>query len=261
VLVIIAGSLYYINMAPLIIYSLIGGVVSLVGGLALIWNHHAARKIITPLLAFAAGAFLGASFLDILPEALGMGVEPGHIMLAALAGFVVFFILERMIMVFRWKSDGHDHSDHTESLPFLVILGDSIHNFLDGIVIALAYIAHPILGLTTTFGVAAHEIPQEIGDFSILLNHGWSKKRIILVNILQSLLTIPGVIVGFYAGIYLEPYLPYLLGATAGTFIYIAASDLIPEIHHRAGHRHFYKVIVPLLASLAIIWYLIELAH
>lgn len=245
----------------LLFYSLLGGLVSLVGGLLLLTRVDLAKKLLTPLLAFAAGAFLAASFLDILPEALELGVEPHNVLAAALGGFLSFFILERLLMLLQAHGAGHTHSDHTESLSFLLVLGDSIHNFLDGVVIALAYLANPVLGLTTTLGVAAHEIPQEIGDFSILLGQGWSKKRIIWVNIGQSLLTIPGVLLGYYGGQALGAYLPYLLGVTAGIFCYLAASDLIPEIHHRAGHRQFWIVVLPLLASVLLLWYLINLTH
>ncbi len=249
-------------MTELIWYSLVGGIFSLVGGLVLTWHEGLTKRIMTPLLAFAAGSFLGASFLDILPEAVEAVDEPHPIFIAAIIGFMLFFILERGLM--RYAHKGHEkttHSDHTESLPILVIMGDSIHNFLDGIVIALAYIANPILGLTTTLAVAAHEIPQEIGEFSILLAQGWSKKKVILINIAQSLLTIPGVVIGYYAGQSLEAYIPYLLGGVGGIFIYLAASDLIPEVHHRAGHKHFHRVVWPMLASMLIIGYLVRLAH
>lgn len=251
-------------MIQLIFYSLIGGLFSLFGGLLLflVANAERTKKIIVSLLGFAAGAFLGAVFLDILPEALEMGVEPHYVMIAVLAGFILFFILERLLMIIHsHHHSDHVHSEHTESLPFLIILGDALHNFMDGILIAIAYVANPVLGLTTTLGVAAHEIPQEIGDFSVLLDQGWSKKRVIIVNILQSLLTIPGVVLGFYLGNTLEGYLPYMLGATAGTFLYIAASDLIPEIHHRTGHKHFFRVVIPLIASVLLIGYLINLTH
>lgn len=250
-------------MLQLIIYSLLGGVVSLVGGLILIWKQNFAKKIITSLLAFSAGAFLAVSFFDLLPEAIEAVDEPHPIFAAALVGFVAFFILERGLMWFHKEKEGHTHthSEHTESLPVLVILGDCLHNFLDGIVIALAYIANPVLGLITTLGVAAHEIPQEIADFSILLAQGWSRKKVIMVNIFQSLLTIPGVILGYYGGQLLEPFLPYLLAGVSGIFLYIAASDLIPEIHHRTGHSHFIRVVAPLIASIVIIWYLIEITH
>jgi len=244
----------------LIFYSLIGGLFSLLGGIILLWQADLAKKIITPLLAFAAGAFLAAAFIDILPEAIEAVAEPHSILIFTLGGFVAFFALERLLMLFS-RHHEHGHSDHTESLPVLLIIGDSIHNFLDGIVIALAYIANPILGLATTIGVAAHEVPQEIGDASVLLNQGWSKKRIILVNIFQSLLTIPGVLIGYFGGRLLESSLPYLLAITGGIFIYIAASDLIPEIHHRTGHKKFAVVVFPLLASIVIIWVLITVTH
>lgn len=248
-------------MTQLLIYSLIGGVFSLIGGLFLLARAEWAKTVMTPLLTIAAGAFLSASFLDILPEAIEGAPEPHYVLAAALGGFLFYFVLERLLMYIHSAKGDHSHSDHTESLPFLLVLGDSIHNFLDGIVIALAYVTNPVLGLTTTLGVAAHEIPQEIGDFSVLLNQGWSKKKIILVNISQSLLTIPGVLIGYYAGHAFENYLPYLLAVTAGIFIYIAASDLIPEIHHKTGHKYFYRVVIPLIASVSVMAYLIELAH
>lgn len=242
-------------MVLLIFYSLIGGVFSLIGGLLLLLNYKLVQHLITPLLSFAAGAFLGAAILDLLPEALETTTKPQPILLALLAGFVAWFIMERLIMTyfFKHRTTQEGHSDHTESLPALLILGDSLHNFLDGIVIALAYVANPALGLTTTLAVAAHEIPQEIGDFSVLLYRGWSKKRVILVNVWQSLLTIPGVLFGFYLGQAFEQQLSYLLAAAAGIFIYLAASDIIPEIHHRAGHKQFFPVVLPLLLSLSLI--------
>lgn len=242
-------------MGLLIFYSLIGGVFSLIGGLLLLWNYKLVKRLITPLLAFAAGAFLGAALLDIMPKVLETRFEPQMIFIALLTGFVAWFIMERLIMTCFFKHRHHPetHSDHTESLPALLILGDSIHNFLDGIVIALAYVANPALGLTTTLAVAAHEIPQEIGDFSILLYRGWSKRKVVAINILQSLLTVPGVVLGFYLGQALELELPFLLAAAAGIFIYLAASDIIPEIHHRAGHKQFFPVVLPLLLSLILV--------
>src|SRR5688572_12248498 len=137
-------------MDQLILYSLIGGLFSLIGGLILVWREDLAKKIIVPLLSFAAGAFLGASFLDILPEALESSPEAHPVLIATLAGFMSFFILERMLMrYFKHDENKDKHKDHTESLPFLLILGDSFHNFLDGIVIALSFVANPVLGLTT----------------------------------------------------------------------------------------------------------------
>ena len=249
-------------MNTLIFYGLIASVFSLVGGLIVLWRSDFIKKITTWLLVFAAGAFLGVGFLDLLPEAIEAVDEPHYIFIATLVGFFLFFGLERLLMrYFPHHEGGHGHQEHTESLPVLIVIGDTLHNFLDGIVIALAYVANPALGLATTLAVAAHEIPQEIGDFAILLDQGWSKMKIFLVNIVSSLTTLLGVGAGYFAATLFEPGLPYLLGATAGIFIYIAASDLIPEVHHRAGHKHAYRILIVFLASLLLVGYLIFATH
>jgi zinc and cadmium transporter len=191
--------------------------------------------------------------------------EPHPLMIALLVGFIAFFALERLLMRYTSKHEQHDHAtshaDHTESLPILLIAGDSLHNLLDGIVIGLSFIVDPSLGLITALVVAAHEIPQEIGDFSILLNQGWSKGKVILINILQSLLTVPGALIGYFAGQAVEPSLPYLLAGAAGIFTYIAASDLIPEIHHHAGHKHAYRVLFIVTLGIVAVGMLSSLAH
>lgn len=250
-------------MMTLIWYGLISGLLSLAGGLLIVWRSGAAIKIITPLVAFAAGAFLGVSFFDILPEALEGVTETRPIFIWLAGGFFAFFALERFIMRYwhQHKLNGESHSDHTESLPALVILGDSLHNFLDGVVIALSFVVNPALGLTTMLAVVAHEVPQEIGDFIVLLDRGWTKRKIIFVNIASSLLAVVGVVVGYYAAQQFVGWLPYLLAAVAGIFIYIAASDLIPEIHHRAGHKHIYPILLAFLLGLVSIGYLVSLAH
>lgn len=249
-------------MNELLFYSLIGGLFSLVGGFLLLWKSQLSKRWITVLLSFGAGAFLGAAFLDILPEAIEAADEPHAVFISTLVGFLIFFTMERLLMRYVKGHHEHDgHSDHTESLPFLLILGDSIHNFLDGIVIAIAYVANPALGLPTALAIAAHEVPQEIADFSVLLQRKWKKSTIVAVNVIQSLLTIPGVFVGYYIGSLVEPHLPLLLGGTAGIFLYIAASDLIPELHHQAGHKYVFRVIVPLILSIILIYYLTNLAH
>lgn len=249
-------------MPSLLFFSLIGGLFSLIGGVLLLLYPRLTQRIMTPLISFGAGAFLGAVFLDILPEAIEQSPEAHPIFLSTLAGFVLFFVLERLVMKYlKGHHNGPGHSDHTESLPYLLIAGDSLHNFLDGIVIAIAFAANPALGLPTAMAIAAHEIPQEIGDFSILLSLKWKKATVLGVNVFQSLLTIPGVVVGYFVGQNLVSYLPLLLGGTAGVFLYIAASDLIPELHHRAGHTQITRVVLPLLISIAILAYLVPLTH
>lgn len=251
-----------IVMGTLFLYSLIAGLFSLAGGLLLLWKPTLTNKLLLSLMSFGAGAFLGAAFLDILPHALESVDDLHPVFSATLFGFLLFFTIERLIMKYFTKGHAeHHHNEHTEPLPFLLIAGDSLHNFMDGIIIALAFTANPGLGLSAALAIAAHEIPQEIGDFSTLLHLGWSKIRVILVNVLQSLLTVPGVIVGYYLGTQLETQLPLMLGATAGIFIYIAASELIPMLHHQAGHTYAYRVIVPMILGVVIVSQLAELVH
>lgn len=249
-------------MNVLLLYSLIGGVLSLVGGVLLLWKPTFTEKYMTALLGFGAGAFLAAAFMDILPEALEKLPHPQPIMIAVLSGFLGFFILERLLMrLFHMHNSPFVHSEHTESLPYLLLLGDSFHNFLDGIVIGLATIAHPTLGLPTALAVAAHELPQEMGDFSIMIRQGWSKKTVLGINVLQSLLTIPGAYIGYYMGGVVEPYVPILLGVAAGIFIYIAATDILPELHHNSSHTHFFRVVIPTILGVILVSYFSRFEH
>ncbi|PIR46518.1 MAG: hypothetical protein COV07_03775 [Candidatus Vogelbacteria bacterium CG10_big_fil_rev_8_21_14_0_10_45_14] len=250
-------------MLTVIGYALIGGLFSLVGGLILVWHSKSILPRITPLIGFAAGAFLSVSFFELLPEAIELKGEVHDVVPYFMLGFTIFFILERGIMRYfgSHKSDNANHHEHTESLPALIIIGDSTHNFIDGFIIAIAYLANPAIGLVTTLAVAAHEIPQEIGDFAILLDRGWHKWRIIWVNILSSLLTVLGAIIGYYAGVGFEEYLPYLLAGVAGIFTYIATVDLLPEVNDRAGHEFKPSVIISFVLGLAIVAYLISLSH
>jgi zinc and cadmium transporter len=250
-------------MLQLLFYGLIASTFSLIGGLVVIWKSELIKKIITPLLSFAAGAFLGVSFLDLLPEAIESVEEPHFVFIAFLAGLTVFFALERFLMKYshRHNEDDHNHADHTESLAPLIIIGDSLHNLLDGIFIALAYIANPAFGLGAALAVAAHEIPQEIGDFVVLLDQGWSKLKIIVVNLFSSLATLVGIILTYLTLSFIEGWLAYLLAGVAGIFSYIALSDLIPEIHHRSHHKYFSRVLVAFVLGLVVIGYLITLTH
>ena len=235
---------------------------SLGGGMLLLWKPELTKKIITPLIAFGTGAFLSAAFLDLLPEAVEQYREAQPVFAATLAGFMAFFTFERLVMRYiKGKRVEHEHSEHTEPLPYLLILGDSLHNFIDGIVIAIAYVANPALGLPTALAIAAHEVPQEIGDFSVMLHLGWSRARVVGINVAQSLMILPGIWLGFALGSVVQPQLPILMGFTAGIFIYIAASDLVPELHHHAGHKHLWRVILPMIASIMMVNWLVGMTH
>lgn len=240
----------------LLLYSVIGGAASLFGGLLLLWKPGITKKYMTPLLGFGAGAFLAASFIDIIPEAMSLKDTPQQVMVFVLCGFLGFFILERFLMrSFHMHKGEATHSEHTETLPYLLVLGDSFHNFLDGILIGFASLVNPATGLSTAIAVASHELPQEMADFSIMIRQGWSKKAVLGINIAQSFLTIPGAFIGYSMGSTVGSYVAPFLGITAGMFIYIAATDILPELHHNSSHTHFFRVVVPTLVGVIFVLY------
>src|SRR3989344_1937311 len=249
-------------MSQVILYGLIGSLISLLGGLLLLWRGGGGKKKKKNFFSLFARAAFWIALLDILPEAVEMVDEPDNIFLAAAIGFAAFFAFERYFMKhMKLGTAKHDHGEHVESLPWMLVAGDTGHNFLDGVVIALAYIANPALGLPTAIAIALHEIPQEIADFAILLDRGWSKTKVIAVNILSALAAFVGIAVAYIALPFLETSLPILLGLVAGVFIYIAASQLVPEIHHRAGHEHANRILLAFVIGIILIWYLVSLSH
>jgi len=209
-------------------FTLLGSVFSLIGGFFLLtrkkWNESFNLK----LTSFAAGVLLATAFLDLFPHALEHLDKKINIFIPALFGMIMFFLLERFLQFH------HHHEPHQgfKASAILIILGDTMHNFIDGVVIAAAFLISFPLGVSTALAVAAHEIPQEIADFSVLLSKGFSKRKTLLVNIFSSLTAIIGALLTYFAGSYIESYLPIIIAFTAGMFIYIASSDLIPELHH-----------------------------
>jgi zinc and cadmium transporter len=193
----------------------------------------------TLLLSFAAGVLLATSFLELLPEAMQLAEEPRGPLAAALLGMTAFFFLERFLHGRHADGDPHPrgHHHHHADGPAppsrtLVVIGDAVHNFIDGVVIAAAFLADTRLGVATTLAVATHEVPQEIADYAILVRGGLAPRRALLVNAASGLTALAGVAACFVFRDAIEPRLPWFLTATAGMFVYIAASDLIPELHH-----------------------------
>lgn len=222
------------TLGYILVFTFIGSVGSLIGGLLLLSHQKFAMKISHFLAAFAAGTLLGAAFFDLLPESLEHAQEAGStvdIFLWTLVGIIFFFFIERFLHWFHHHEDYHS-DEHTKTTVPLIIVGDTIHNFLDGIVIALTFLVSIPLGIVTTLAVAAHEIPQEIGDFGLLLHKGLSRKKVIVVNIVSACAAFGGAFLAYFLGERIEGILPIALALTAGFFIYIAVSDLIPEIHH-----------------------------
>ena len=218
-----------------IFFSLIGGVFSLAGGVILMSSKKRAKSLAKYATPFAAGALLAAAFGDLLVEAADSG-EVERALLGALLGILGFFILERFLHFF------HHHHEHvsgskSDSNVSLIIIGDTAHNFIDGIAIAAAFIVSVPTGVVATLAVAAHEIPQEIGDFGLLLNKGMSRKNVIVANVLSALATTFSAILFFSIGDKISLPIDIILGIVAGFFIYIAVSDIIPSIHKNEEQR------------------------
>lgn len=210
-----------------VIAALVGSLFSLVGGLYLIYGGKKAELIKWLAVPFAAGALLAAAFTDLLPEALHDN-EPEAILRWALGGILLFFVLERGL---RWFHHHHEHANESDVNKSLIVIGDIIHNFIDGLAIGAAFLVSPATGIIATIAVAAHEIPQEIGDFGLLLSKGMRRKTVLLINILSSLATVVAAVMIFVLGSEFNIPTGGLLAVTAGFFIYIAVSDIIPTIH------------------------------
>jgi zinc and cadmium transporter len=217
----------------ILLFSFLGSLIALIGGFLLLINEKFAVKISHFLASFAAGVLLGTAFFDLLPEAAHEGEELGiDIFLWTLIGIIIFFVIERFIHWFHNHEEYHPHQSESKTTVPLVIIGDTMHNFIDGVVIALTFMVSIPLGIVTSIAVFLHEVPQEIGDFGILLHKGLDRKKIILINILSAGVAMLGAILAFLLGDILENSIPIFVSLTAGFFIYIATSDLIPEIHH-----------------------------
>lgn len=223
--------------------SLVGSLFSLIGGILLLMQWISVAKVQRIAVPFAAGALLAAALLDLLPEALEHSESVVSIMSLVLSGFVLFFVLERFLGWFHHHHNHHQHhaSAHVprraRSTRSLVVIGDTIHNVIDGMVIGAAFLADPVVGVITTLAIAAHEIPQEIGDFGLLLSLGMRRRNVLLVNVLSAVATVIAAVLVFGLGSTLTSFEPALLAIAAGLFIYIAASDLVPTIHDEKSIR------------------------
>lgn len=214
--------------------SLAGGAVSML--LAATVAYTLLAGWVPRMVSYSVGVLLGVTFLDLLPEAFEKAADPGILFGVVLAGILAFFLLEKAAL---WRhSHGHDdHGDDGDGVRkpsgLLILTGDAFHNFVDGVLIAAAFLTDFRLGLTTTLAVMMHEIPQEIGDFMVLLHAGYTRGRALLLNLAVSLTSVAGGVLGYLILDYAEPLLQYALALAAACFIYIAIADLIPHLHRQ----------------------------
>lgn len=242
-------------LEQILIFTLLGSIGGLAGGVILLSREKLVLKISHFLASFAAGVLLGTAFFDLLPEALEQSDGKSMGVLSwTLVGMVAFFLLERFIHWFHHHEEFHQEDQKSKSTLALIIFGDTIHNFVDGIVIASTFMVNAPLGVVTALAVFAHELPQEIGDFGLMLHKGLGRKKIIMVNILSAAVSFIGAIGTYILGSVLNGFLPIFLALTAGFFIYIASSDLIPEIHYekRKGFAQIESFL--LIVGIIVVW-------
>ncbi|MBT6402651.1 ZIP family metal transporter [Candidatus Woesearchaeota archaeon] len=224
------GNIWVYTLLSVVIVSLI----SLVGVMAISIKKNALNKMLILLVSLSAGVMIGDAFLHLIPEAAANGFTTQTALLI-LMGITFFFILEKFI---HWKHCHlHPSHNHKPSYVIMNLVGDAVHNFIDGLLIAGSFLVDIRLGFATTFAVILHEIPQEIGDFGVLLHGGFSKSKAILFNLVTATFAILGAIVGLLLSSVIRFLPEYLIPLTAGGFIYIAASDLIPQIHQHKDKR------------------------
>ncbi|HTY03199.1 MAG TPA: ZIP family metal transporter [Rhodocyclaceae bacterium] len=247
--------------------SLAGGALSVAAAAGFAFNARAAW--VPMLVSYAIGALLGASFLEVLPEAVVASGDATTTCAIVLAGILGFFVLEKLVI---WRHchiesceghepqfSGHDH-DHGRS-GMMIVVGDTFHNFVDGVLIAAAFMEDPRLGLVTALAIVAHEIPQEVGDFLILLHSGYTKARALTYNLLSSLATLVGGLLAWAALSSAQTAVPALLAIAAASMIYVAVADLIPGLHRRpelAATVQQVLLIAAGIGSIALTNYVIE---
>ena len=205
----------------------LGGLLTASGFLLL--GDNLRVRLVPWLISYAVGTLLGVALLALLPEAL-VQLPPSRALATLLAGVLTFFLLEKLV-IWRHCHHSHDCEVHTSSAASLVIVGDAFHTFVDGAVIAAAVVTSVPLGITTALAVAAHEIPQEVGDVAILLRAGYSRSRAFMLNLAAGLGGVLGAIGMLVASQALPDLLPYVLSFAAGSFLYVAMADLIPDLH------------------------------
>jgi zinc and cadmium transporter len=256
------------TLATILLVTAAGSLLSLL--LAAVLAFSARPSWVPVLVSYAIGALLGASLLEVLPEAVEMSGDIKSVTKALLVGILMFFLLEKLVL---WR---HCHDDvceaHGSKTPthdhgrsgLMITVGDTFHNFVDGIIIAAAFLVDFRLGVVTALAIISHEIPQEIGDFLILLHSGYSRTQALLINLLTGVATLVGALLGYYALSMLEGWTPVLLGLAAASMLYVALSDLIPGLHKRAEIASTLQQLALIglgIGTVALVGYLIGHGH
>ncbi|WP_395699208.1 ZIP family metal transporter [Aquabacterium sp.] len=226
-------------------------------------------RVVRHLVSLSVGVLLGTALLHVLPEAFESSVPPQRLFVTLLVGLLFFFLLEKAELYrhgHHHEGDGHHHHHHFDAEQagrggWSVLVGDSIHNFCDGIIIAAAFLADTRLGLVTSLAIIAHEIPQEVGDYIVLLNAGFSRGKALLYNALSGLSSVVGGVLGYFIVGPWEALFPYLLVAASSSFVYVAVADLLPQLQRRLPWRSTMAQLAWIGAGLAVVVLARSLLH
>ncbi len=212
-------------LAYIVIASFLISSGALIGIFSLAAKKESLKKILLFLVSLSAGTLMGGAFLHLMPESLER-LSAAAVFSIVLFSFIIFYLIEKIL---RWRHC-HDEECDVHSFGYMNLIGDGVHNFIDGLIIAATFLIDIRLGITTSIAIALHEIPQEIGDFGVLIYAGFKRARALILNFLIALIAMVGAIVGYFLSFYVEDLIVYLLPFAAGGFLYISTSDLIPEI-------------------------------
>jgi zinc and cadmium transporter len=245
--------------------SVAGGLLSVAA--AAVFALRARSAHVPVLISYAVGALLGAVFLDIMPHAFSMSGNPEQTAATILAGILLFFVLEKLVL---WRHCHEEQCEAHEAQPaqhdhgrsgLMVMVGDTFHNFVDGILIAAAFLADIKLGVVTAVAIVAHEIPQEVGDFLVLLHSGYSKRAALLFNAASSLAMLVGGVIAYFALQTMQNSIPTLLALAAASMLYVAVADLIPGLHRRPEIQASLQQVALIVAGVGTIWGVELLLH
>jgi zinc and cadmium transporter len=247
-------TLFYIVIA-----TLAGGVLSVLIAAGL--SVAVLGKVVKGLVSLSAGVLLGTALLHVLPEAFESATHTRELFITLLVGLLFFWLLEKAELyrhVHHHEGDGHGHHHHFDAQQagrggLSVLVGDGIHNFCDGVIIAAAFLADTGLGVVTALAIVAHEIPQEAGDYLVLLNAGFTRRKALVYNMLSGLAAVLGGVLGYFAVGPWEALFPYLLVVAASSFIYVAVADLLPQLQQRLSLRETVAQVLWLAAGLALV--------
>jgi len=240
-----------IELLYIIVITVAIALIAFIGIFTLVLKERLLNKILLILVSLSAGALMGGAFLHLIPEAVeeSQGLD---IFLFVLVGFILFFVIEKVL---HWR---HCHKGKCDvhTFHYMNLVGDTIHNFIDGLILAASFVTSVELGLTTTIAIAAHEIPQEIGDFGVLIYGGFKKKKAIILNFIVALTIVIGGLIGYFISKSVESAVIFLLPFAAGGFIYIAATDLVPEIKKELDFKKYMATLIVFIIGILIMLFI-----